>query len=70
LDRRLGGPQSWSGCGDEEENSQLYWDLNPQSSGLYPSFIPLSYSGSQIFHIKPLNSLVVIKSETKTSLIL
>jgi hypothetical protein len=23
LDRKLGGPQSWSGCGGEEKNSQL-----------------------------------------------
>jgi hypothetical protein len=29
LDRRLGGPQSWSGCGGEEKNSQLPPELEP-----------------------------------------
>jgi len=27
LDRRLGGPLSWSGCGGEEKNSQLLWSI-------------------------------------------
>jgi hypothetical protein len=41
LDRRLGGPQSRSGRGGEEKNSQ------PQrSSSSYLSAIPLSYPGS------------------------
>jgi hypothetical protein len=29
LDRRLGGPQSWSGCGGEEKNSQPLPGLEP-----------------------------------------
>jgi hypothetical protein len=30
LDRRKGGPQSWSGCGGEEENSHPLVGLEPQ----------------------------------------
>jgi len=31
LDRRLVGPQSWSGCDDEKKKSLLspFWELNP-----------------------------------------
>jgi hypothetical protein len=29
LDRRLGGPQSWSGCGGEEKNTQPLPGLEP-----------------------------------------
>jgi len=29
LDRSLGGPQSWSGCGGEEKNSQPLLGLKP-----------------------------------------
>jgi hypothetical protein len=29
LDRRLDGPQSWSGCGSEEKNSQSLPGLEP-----------------------------------------
>jgi len=29
LDRRLGGPQSWSGCGGEEKNSQPLLGIKP-----------------------------------------
>jgi hypothetical protein len=29
LDRRQGGPQSWCGCGGEEKNPFLNWELNP-----------------------------------------
>jgi hypothetical protein len=32
LDRRLGGPQSRSGRGGKEKNSQLRQDSNPRSS--------------------------------------
>jgi hypothetical protein len=29
LDKRLGGPQNWSGCGGKEKNSQLLPGLKP-----------------------------------------
>jgi len=29
LDRRLGGPQNCSGCGDEEKNSQPLAEIEP-----------------------------------------
>jgi hypothetical protein len=31
LDRRLGGPQSCSGCGDEEKNSQPLLGIKPEN---------------------------------------
>jgi len=47
LDRRLGGPQAWSGRGGEEEKPQLLLGIEPPSSIPYPShFIDLRYLGS------------------------
>jgi hypothetical protein len=36
LDREMGGPQSWSGCGGEEKNRCFCWESNPSrpASGL------------------------------------
>jgi len=31
FERRLGGPQTWSGCGGEEKNSQLPPGIGPQN---------------------------------------
>jgi hypothetical protein len=36
LDRRLGGPQSQSGCDGEEQNFQPQLGIEPQSSSLLP----------------------------------
>jgi hypothetical protein len=43
LDRRLSGPQSWSGRGGEEKNSQPLPGLEPPI--IQPMAIPLSYPG-------------------------
>jgi hypothetical protein len=45
LDRSLGGPQSRSGHGGEEKNSQPLPGLEPRSSSPYPSAIPTELSG-------------------------
>jgi len=41
LNRRLGGPQSRSGCLGWETNLFLGWDLNRRSSSMYPSHYPV-----------------------------
>jgi hypothetical protein len=49
LDRRLGGPQSRSGHGDEEKNSQPPPGIepkNPDLPGRSPALYRLSYHGS------------------------
>jgi hypothetical protein len=45
LDRRLGGPQSLSGRGTEEKNSQPRWDSNPDHPARSQSLYRLSYPG-------------------------
>jgi hypothetical protein len=44
LDRRLDGPQSRSGCGGEEKNSQPRRESNPRTpidtSYFFPSYFP------------------------------
>jgi len=40
LDRRLGEPQSWSGCGGEEKNSQPLLGLK---SPITPAHTPVLY---------------------------
>jgi hypothetical protein len=48
LDRSLGGPQSRSGHGGEEKNSQPPPGLELPSSSPQSSAIPLSYPGSEM----------------------
>jgi hypothetical protein len=60
LDRRLGGPQSRSGSGGEEKNSQLLPGTEPQKSdrpARYPALYRLSYHGSA----KPVGSVCYLK---------
>jgi hypothetical protein len=48
LDRRLGGPQSWSGRGAEEKNiPNPCQDSNPRLFNPYSSVIPMKYPGSE-----------------------
>jgi hypothetical protein len=57
LDRRLSGPQSQSGCGGEEKNSQPLPGLKTPIIHPVASSIPLSYpSSSRLYDVK-LNKL-------------
>jgi hypothetical protein len=64
LDRRLGGPQSWSRHGGEEKNSQRLLGPETQSSSLQPSTTLLSYpkhgnaTSCSTKNRKPLNYLL------------
>jgi hypothetical protein len=44
LDRRLGGPQSRSGCGTETKNFQPPPEIEPRSSSPWPVAIPTELS--------------------------
>jgi hypothetical protein len=66
LDRSLGGPQSPSGRGGEEKNSQPLPRLEPPSSRPQPSAIPLSYPRSCAKELIPQNG----KGKLKLSLCL
>jgi hypothetical protein len=48
LDRRLGGPQSRSGRGGEEKNSQPLPGLNPDRQARSPALYRLSHHGSMV----------------------
>jgi hypothetical protein len=53
LDRRLGGPQSWSGRGGEEKNSQPQSGLeppNPDHPARCQSLYRLSHPGSSVWY--------------------
>jgi hypothetical protein len=62
LDRRVGGPQSRSGHGGEEKNSQPPPEIEPQNPDLpvrSPALYRLSYHGS------PLRTAVILNKTWK-----
>jgi len=69
LDKRLGGPQSHSGCHDDEKNSQTCCELNPRTPIVQPvaqRYTELSQLFSEnISYRKPLKKAIIMDTAIK-----
>jgi hypothetical protein len=60
LGRRLGGPQSCSGCGGEEKNSQPHWESNPRTPIVQPVAQRYTIELSQLLVVESLWNVFIV----------